>query len=105
MEKPFRGLLCSHINEANVVLTGLPYDLGCSCGTGANLAPKVMRELSAFLPPLTMDGKSIVPLKIYDNGDIEPTNDYYNAVETKTKELFYVSFYYLLVEIIQYQYL
>lgn len=88
MEKPFRGLLCSHINEANVVLTGLPYDLGCSCGTGANLAPKVMRELSAFLPPLTMDGKSIVPLKIYDNGDIEPTNDYYNAVEAKTKELF-----------------
>lgn len=88
MEKPFRGLLCSHINEANVVLTGLPYDLGCSCGTGANLAPKVMRELSAFLPPLTMDGESIVPLKIYDNGDIEPTNDYYNAVEAKTKELF-----------------
>ena len=88
MEKPFRGLLCSHIIEANVVLTGLPYDLGCSCGTGANLAPKVMRELSAFLPPLTMDGESIVPLKIYDNGDIEPTNDYYNAVEAKTKELF-----------------
>lgn len=88
MEKPFRGLLCSHINEANVVLTGLPYDLGCSCGTGANLAPKVMRELSAFLPPLTMNGESIVPLKIYDNGDIEPTNDYYNAVEAKTKELF-----------------
>lgn len=97
MEKPFRGLLCSHINEANVVLTGLPYDLGCSCGTGANLAPKVMRELSAFLPPLTMDGESIVPLKIYDNGDIEPTNDYYNAVEAKTKELFCLSKFLLFI--------
>lgn len=88
MDKPFRGLLCSQINEADVVLTGLPYDLGCSCGTGANLAPKVLRELSAFLPPLTMDGMPITPLKIYDNGDIDAVDNYYSVVESKTKELF-----------------
>ena len=88
MDKPFRGLLCSQINEADVVLTGLPYDLGCSCGTGANLAPKVLRELSAFLPPLTMDGMPITPLKIYDNGDIDSVDNYYSVVESKTKELF-----------------
>lgn len=88
MDKPFRELICSTIEEADVILTGLPYDKGCSCGSGTSHAPNVMRELSAYLPPLTMDGKLIKPLKIYDNGNIESCDDYYNVVENETKSIF-----------------
>ena len=91
MDKPFRELLCSKIEEADVILTGLPYDKGCSCGSGASKAPDMMRQLSAYLPPLTMDGKKIVPLKIYDNGNIDSCDNYYDVVENNTKEIFEIN--------------
>lgn len=75
----FRSLLTKNIENSDVILVGIPYDLGCSCGKGASLAPNVIRELSSYLPPFTADGKSLKNIKIYDSGDI---NDYFE-IENK----------------------
>lgn len=69
-EEFFRDLLTNDLEESDVILLGIPYDEGCSCGKGASLAPKVIRELSSFLPPFTADGKSLKNLKIYDYKDV-----------------------------------
>ncbi len=79
----FRGLTTIKKEEADVILTGIPYDLGCSCGKGASLAPQIIRDLSSFLPPLTMDGKRI-ETKIFDNGDILS----FDEIEEKGNEIF-----------------
>lgn len=88
MNKPFRELLCSNIDDSDIILVGLPYDNGCSCGKGASLAPDRIRELSSYLPPFTMDGKYIKPLKIFDFGNIDSCDQYYDYVERQTKDLF-----------------
>ncbi len=66
----FRDLITTKYNEANVVLTGIPYDKGCSCEKGAADAPRVMRELSSFLPACSMNGDILTKIKMYDTGDI-----------------------------------
>lgn len=66
----FRDLMTKNIDESDVILVGIPYDLGCSCGKGASLAPSVIRELSSYLPPFTQDGKSLKNIKMFDYGDI-----------------------------------
>ena len=73
----FRGLLTFDVEESNVILTGIPYDEGCSCGSGAALAPLKIRELSAFLPPLSMDGDLLTKIKLYDTGDIVKTSNFF----------------------------
>ena len=79
----FRGLMIDQMEKADVILTGIPYDLGCSCGKGASFAPQVIRELSSYLPPLTMDGK-IIETKIYDNGDVKE----FDQIEKVSKFVF-----------------
>ena len=73
----FRELLTFDIDESNVVLTGIPYDEGCSCGGGASFAPQKIRELSSYLPPLSMDGNLLTKIKIFDSGDLVKTNSKY----------------------------
>ena len=73
----FRELLTFDIDESNVVLTGIPYDEGCSCGGGASFAPQKIRELSSYLPPLSMDGNLLTKIKIFDSGDLVKTNNKY----------------------------
>ena len=68
--KPFRELLTEDIKLADCILTGIPYDKGCSVGKGARLAPKRIRELSGCLPSFTKDGKDLRRFKLFDNGDI-----------------------------------
>lgn len=68
--KPFRELLTGDVKFADCILTGIPYDLGCSVGKGAKQAPKRIRELSGCLPAFTKDGDDIRNFKIYDNGDV-----------------------------------
>jgi agmatinase len=68
--KPFRELLTEDIKKADCILTGIPYDKGCSVGKGARFAPKRIRELSGCLPAFTKDGVDLRNFKIYDNGDI-----------------------------------
>ena len=62
-------------NECNVIITGIPYDEGCSCGSGASMAPSKIRELSSFLPPLSMDGNPLRKIKLFDSGDLIKTSD------------------------------
>lgn len=84
--KPFRDLLTNQISEAKIVLAGIPYDKGCSCGKGAAYAPDKLRELSSYLPPFTMNGIDIREAKIYDFGNIKAKN--MEDIETGTKEVF-----------------
>lgn len=83
IEEIFRDLLTKNLEESDVILLGIPYDEGCSCGKGASLAPKVIRELSSFLPPFTADGKSLKNLKLYDYGDVLE----FSKIEDKFKEV------------------
>ena len=71
----FRDLMIDDVNESNVILTGIPYDEGCSCGAGASMAPSKIRELSSFLPPLSMDGDLLTKIKLFDSGDLVKTCD------------------------------
>ena len=71
MKEIFRGLLTNDYNEANIVLYGVPFDQNCSISSGSYKAPSKLRELSGWLPPYTMDGKSLKNIKIYDSGDID----------------------------------
>lgn len=86
--KNFRDLTVNEIESANVIITGLPYDEGCSCGGGAKLAPQVIRELSSFLPPLSMDGEDLTHVKLFDNGDVLPCDNYFDVIKSKSKEVF-----------------
>ena len=85
MEK-FRDLIVNDIASAKLVIVGLPYDEGCSCGKGAALAPDMLRELSGFLPPYTMDGKSIESFKIYDYGNIYCEESFHIGIEEEIKK-------------------
>lgn len=82
-EEFFRDLLTNDLEESDVILLGIPYDEGCSCGKGTSLAPKVIRELSSFLPPFTADGKSLKNLKMYDYKDVFE----FSKIEDKFKEV------------------
>ena len=65
----FRDLMSENLNEANILLCGVPFDENASVGKGAKLAPKVLRELSYDLPAFTKEGFSLEKTKIYDFGD------------------------------------
>lgn len=86
--KKFRDLIVNNIEDAKVLLVGLPYDLSCSVGKGARFAPNVLRSLSSHLPPFTCDGKSIENCKIYDFGDIKSCKNYHKVVYEKLKNIF-----------------
>ena len=77
----FRGLLTKDLNTSNVTLTTIPYDEGCSCGVGASLAPDKIRELSSYLPPLTMDGILLDKIKLYDFGNVEKCENYFKKLK------------------------
>ena len=80
-ENIFRGLLTKELKESNITLTTIPYDEGCSCGVGASLAPDKIRELSAYLPPLTMDGILLDKVKLYDFGNVEKCKNYFSKLK------------------------
>lgn len=84
----FRDLLVEDIKEANVVITGIPYDEGCSCGGGASFAPNKIRELSSFLPPLSMDGDSLTHVKLYDFGDLLKCDNYFKYLKEESYKIF-----------------
>ena len=65
----FRDLTVKNIEEADIIIAGIPYDLSASVGKGTAEAPKRLRELSEYLPPYTMGMDDIKPLKIVDIGD------------------------------------
>ncbi len=73
----WRDLLADGIDNADIVLFGIPYDENCSVGRGASEAPAVMRRLSESLPPFAVDGSMIPPI-LHDMGDVAGYD--YNAV-------------------------
>ena len=84
----FRDLLVENLDSANVVLTGIPYDEGCSCGGGAKFAPEKIRELSSFLPPLSMDGVDLTHIKMYDNGDWLKCDNFFEMLKEESFKIF-----------------
>lgn len=66
----FRGFKTNDIKEAKTIFVGIPYDGGCSCGMGCKEAPKIIRMLSAYLPPYSMNKTSLEDFKLYDYGDL-----------------------------------
>lgn len=86
MSNYFRGLLTTKLDDAKIVLLGIPYDLGCSCGKGASGAPTRMRELSSYLPPFTMDGVKIEP-KIFDYGNFDVCDHFLDKLSEKSLEI------------------
>src|SRR5947209_498732 len=72
------GLTGYSLEEANVVLAGIPYDGSAVYRKGAALAPSRLRELSAALPPVIESGRLLQGLTVHDLGDL-PMGD---SVET-----------------------
>ncbi|MFA6666838.1 MAG: arginase family protein [Bacilli bacterium] len=69
MSKKFRDLVVTNMKDANVFLCGIPFDSNASVGKGAAKAPKVLRDLSQYLPPVDMIGTDLRKIKLYDFGD------------------------------------
>ena len=83
----FRDLTVENIEESNVVLCGIPYDEGCSCGGGASEAPDKIRELSSYLPPLSMDGDLLTKVRLFDYGNVNKCDNYFNKLKEVASEI------------------
>ena len=69
--KTWGGLAGASLEEANVVVAGIPYDGSAVYRKGAGLAPSRIRGLSPVMPPVTEDGRTLEGLKVHDMGDID----------------------------------
>lgn len=88
--KPWGDLNTDSIEEAKVLVMGIPFDGAVSCGKGASFAPEKLRLVSRYLPPATEIGDIIDNLKIYDSGDISADLDwqrYFGTVENEAYAL------------------
>ena len=89
--KPWGELNTEDIEEANIMVMGIPFDGAVSCGRGSALAPERIRALSRYLPPTTETGIILDHIKIYDSGDVAVDlnwEKYYKQVEEKAFFLF-----------------
>lgn len=73
--KTWGGLAGASLEEANVVVAGIPYDGSAVYRKGAALAPSRIRGLSPVMPPVTEDGRTLAGLKVHDMGDIDAGPD------------------------------
>lgn len=62
------------INEADIVIFGIPYDGSVSFRSGAKDAPDAIRDITYTISPTTEDFKSFSRLKIKDTGNITGNN-------------------------------
>lgn len=85
--KSWRDLTVNNINDANIIIASVSYDLSASVSLGASLAPNKLRELSYHLPPATKDGEPI-GVKLYDVGDIGSNVDSLDNVYREAKAIF-----------------
>lgn len=77
----FRGIIEKNIDNANVILTGIPFDKNASIGLGASLAPDHIRELSKMVPATSKDGFKIEGIRMFDNGNI--TDEDFDLMQKK----------------------
>jgi len=78
------------IEEANVLVMGVPFDGAVSNAKGSAEAPDRMRELSRILPPVTEDRYLFRDLKVYDHGNAEVVHEwqqYFNQVEMHAQSM------------------
>src|SRR6202049_111014 len=68
---PWGGLEGSSVQDADVVVAGIPYDGSAVYRKGAALAAQRMRRLSAGAPPVTEDGRLLKGLRMHDLGDLD----------------------------------
>ena len=59
----------------DVVVAGIPYDGSAVYRKGAAIAPRVLRQLSAAMPPVTEDGHLLTGLRVKDIGDLDAGRD------------------------------
>jgi agmatinase len=69
--RPWGGLAGHPVDGADIVVAGVPYDGSAVYRKGAALAPVRIRELSAVMPPVTEDARSLDGLKVHDLGDLD----------------------------------
>ena len=69
--KPWGGLAGYALEEADIVVAGIPYDGSAVYRKGASLAPVRIRDLSPVMPPVTEDARPLDGLKVHDLGDLD----------------------------------
>jgi agmatinase len=69
--KAWGGLAGAPLEEADVVVAGIPYDGSAVYRKGAAQAPARIRGLSPVMPPVTEDGLPLDGLKVHDLGDLD----------------------------------
>ena len=69
--RPWAGLAGDAQGPADVVVAGIPYDGSAVYRKGAAIAPRVIRQLSAVMPPVTEEGHVLTSLRVQDIGDID----------------------------------
>lgn len=77
------------IQEADIVVFGIPYDGGVSFRSGAKEAPSALREITYTIAPTTEYFEDISELKILDIGDFDgiTREDLFAKVEDKVSEI------------------
>lgn len=85
--KSFRDMKVENLEEANVVLVGVPFDKNVSVSKGARKAPKILRKLSYELPALDRLGNNLSKIKVYDAGDIKTSN--FDTLQEEVEERLY----------------
>jgi agmatinase len=73
--KPWGGLAGAALDDADVVLAGIPYDGSAVYRKGAAQAPGRIRQLSAVMPPVNEDGRPLDGLRVHDLGDLDAGPD------------------------------
>ena len=82
----FQGLKVNALEDANVIITGIPFDKNTSIGSGAAFAPDHIREMSIMFPPMTQFGYMLDKIKLFDNGNIT-TEDFEKMQEEAYKAI------------------
>jgi agmatinase len=71
-ELPWGVSSAPKVEEADIIIWGIPFDGAVSAEKGAAVAPDRLRELSRILPLATEEGMVFQSLKIRDEGNIQP---------------------------------
>ena len=93
MEDFFRDITKTNLENANVVLVGIPFDKNASLGKGASYAPLYLRSLSKNIPGVSKDAKVLDKVRLFDYGDIKEKGNesvikYFVRVEKEVGPLF-----------------
>lgn len=77
------------MEEADIVVFGVPYDGGVSFRSGAKEAPRAIREITYTIPPTTEHWEDLSELRILDLGDISAEKR--DSLFQKVEETVYAS--------------